>query len=111
MPTWLDQAWTSGDFISVTRTPDELSIVCPEEIVPSETTAERGWRCLGIVGPLELDMVGVIASLTTLLADSEISVFVISTFETDFLLVHERDVSQAVTILQRAGHSVSDEFI
>ena len=111
MPPWMENAWTSGDFVSVTRTPHELSIVCPEELVPADTIAERGWRCLGIVGTLDFDMVGVIASLATVLADANISIFVVSTYDTDFLLVHERSLSDAIMTLQLAGHSVADEFI
>jgi hypothetical protein len=98
--------WAVGEFVSITRTPDELSIVCPQCDVPAETQHESGWRCLRVVGPLDFSMVGVIASLTRTLASASISVFVISTFDTDYLLVKDGDLEAAVKSLVEVGHSV-----
>ena len=99
--------WVSGAVTSVTRTPAELSIICSEECVPRDVRSESGWRCLRVVGPLEFSMVGVIASLTGVLADAGVSVFVVSTFDTDCLLVKQAHLDTAVKALTSAGHSVS----
>ena len=98
--------WAQGEFVSITRTPDELSIVCRQKNVPDDVQAEREWRCLRVVGKLELSLVGVIAALTKVLADAGISVFVVSTFDTDYLLVTEASLDSAVETLRVAGHSV-----
>ncbi len=103
VPGWASDA----PFSSVTRTSDELSIVCPEENVPSDVTSERGFRCLRIAGPLDFSMVGILASLLEPLADAGIAVFVVSTFDTDFLLVKARDLEPAAFALERAGHEIS----
>ena len=99
--------WVSGAVTSVTRTPAELSIICSEECVPGDVRSESGWRCLRVVGPLEFSMAGVIASLTGVLADAGVSVFVVSTFDTDCLLVKQAHLEMAVKSLTSAGPSVS----
>jgi len=96
--------WASGGaLVSVTRTPDELSIVCREEVVPSDVTSERGWRCLRIVGELDLALVGVLKSILQPLAEAAIPVFVMSTFVTDYILVKAGDLERAVRLLEEAG--------
>lgn len=102
VPAW---AWGS-DFTAVVRTPDELSIACLERDVPPEIRCERGWRCLKVAGPLDLSLTGVLASLVGPLAGAGISVFAISTYDTDYLLVRQRDLKRAVQVLARAGHQV-----
>jgi hypothetical protein len=97
-----------GDFVSVTRTRDELSIVCPDRNVPDDVQSETGWRCLRVAGKLDFSLVGVIAKITTILADADVSTFVISTFDTDYLLVREVDLDCSTAALVEAGHSVSD---
>ena len=98
--------WASGTMTSITRTPDELSIVCLQEGVPENTRCEPGWRCLRVVGPLEFSMVGVIAALTGILATANIGVFVVSTFDTDLVLVKQADLEPAIESLRAAGHVV-----
>jgi len=101
-------AWAGGGpFVSITRTDAELSIVCPQEAVPDAVLAERGWRCLRVAGPLGFGMTGVLASLSGPLASSGVSIFVVSTYETDYLMVQERDLERAVDALTRAGHRVA----
>ena len=102
IPSW---AFT-GPFTSITRTPDEISIVCLEEKVPEGVRCERGWRYLKVVGPLPLSLTGILASLTRVLALAGVSVFAISTFDTDYLLIRETDVERAVDLLSREGHRV-----
>lgn len=100
-------AWAiTGTFFSITRTTDEFSIVCNQADVPEGVRCERGWRCFKLAGPIPFSTVGVLASLVTPLADAGISVFVISTFDTDYLLVKEGDVEKAVETLCQAGHEV-----
>ena len=99
--------WAVGEIFSVTRTPEELSIVCLQDVVPDHINRESDWRCLRVVGPLEFSMVGVIASLTGTLATADISVFVVSTFDTDLLLVKEVDLAAAIAALKAVGHDVA----
>jgi hypothetical protein len=100
-------AWATGDgFFSVTRTADELSLVCRQPLLPEDVTCERGWRCLRVAGAMPFTLVGVLASLVTPLADAGISVFAISTFDTDYLLVKQSDLEKAVDALRHHGHTV-----
>jgi hypothetical protein len=101
--------WANGEFVSITRTPEALSIVCRQDDVPDDMQSERGWRCLRIVGKLDFSLVGVIATLTKVLADAGISVFLMSTYDTDYLLVRGRDVDRTVETLVEAGHSVQNQ--
>jgi GNAT superfamily N-acetyltransferase/gamma-glutamylcyclotransferase (GGCT)/AIG2-like uncharacterized protein YtfP len=101
-PDWL----VGGSFFSVTRTTDELSIVCRQEDVPKGVQCESGWHCLRVAGILSFSLVGILASLLKPLADEGVSVFVVSTFDTDYLLVKEQDLPRAVEALHRAGHAV-----
>jgi len=96
IPAW---AVEGGPLVSITRTEDELSIVAPEEAVPSEVQAERGWDAIRVVGKLDFSMVGVLAGLTGALAEAGVSVFAVSTFDTDILLVREGDSEAAVVAL------------
>ena len=89
---------------SATRTTDELSVVCPEGHEPAGSRIEAGWRALSVVGPLAFDLVGVLATLSTALAEAGISVFVVSTFDTDLVLVKDVDVEAATGALEAAGH-------
>ena len=102
VPAWVD----GGDFWSVSRTPEELSIVCEERLIPAGVHSEGGFSCLKVIGPFEFSVVGVIASLTTVLAASGISLFVISTFDTDYLLVREVSLPDAIDALRESGHVV-----
>jgi hypothetical protein len=102
LPGWLH----GGHFWSVTRSDAELSIVCREEDVPADASAERGWCALELAGPLDFSLTGVVAALVTPLAEAEVPIFVLSTFETDYLLVRERDLERSVDALAAAGHSV-----
>jgi hypothetical protein len=94
----------AGDFFSVTRTKEELSLVCLQKIVPEETRCEKDFRSIKVEGPLDFALVGVLASLTKALAQEEISILAISTFDTDYLLVKEAQVDRAVQKLSQAGH-------
>lgn len=102
LPVWA----TEGEFVSVTRTSDELSVVCPADRVPNRTAAERGWRVLKVTGPFALSEIGVLAALSAPLAAADVSLFAISTFDTDYLLVSEKQLDAAIAALRSAGHRV-----
>ena len=102
VPTWA----CSGIWWSVTRTNDELSIVCPEAQVPAEVASNRGWKCLKVAGPLNLTLSGVLASLLEPLAQAGISVFSVSTFDTDYLLVKTENLAATAKLLSVAGHQI-----
>jgi hypothetical protein len=102
VPAWA----TAGEVFSVTRTVEELSVVCRQEMVPSGTQAEVGWRCLRVAGAMPFTLVGVLASLTGPVAAAGVGVFVVSTFDTDYLFVKGAEFQAAVEALRRAGHSV-----
>jgi len=98
LPAWVFHA--GATFWSVTRTPEELSVVCPEDdLPPSVERAERGWRALQLEGPIPFEQVGVIAGLAAPLAAAGIPVFVLSTFDTDWLLVKENRLAEACAAL------------
>ena len=102
IPTWAIQ----GQFFSVTRTPEELSIVCAEAQIPANVPCEPGWRCLKVEGPLDFALIGILAALATTLAESGISIFALSTFDTDYLLVKDKKFQPAILALTAAGHRV-----
>jgi hypothetical protein len=101
IPPWA----LGGDFFSITRTEQELSLVCSQGVVPDDVQCEKGWRCIRVVGPLDFYWTGILASLTASLAEAGISVFAISTFDTDYLLVKAENLKRAVLKLKEAGHS------
>jgi hypothetical protein len=105
IPAWA----SSGTLCSITRTADELSIVCQQNHVPDGIRCERGWRCLRVAGTMDFSMIGVVASLSMPLAEAGVGIFVISTFDTDYLLVKDDDFSKAVAALRAAGHAVAME--
>ena len=103
IPSWVLQ----GSFFSVTRTADELSIVCEKTLVPPGTRYEPNWRLLKVYGPFDFSQVGVLASLVGPLAEAGISLFTVSTFDTDYLLVASDNVEAAIAALVKSGHRVS----
>ena len=103
LPAWAG----TGSFVSATRTEAELSVVCGQGAVPAGVRAEPGWRCLRVQGPLGFGMTGVLASLAGPLASSGVSIFVVSTYDTDYLMVQDRDLERALDALARAGHTVA----
>jgi len=101
-------AWAlTGSFSSVTRTRDELSIVCSQEVVPEGVEAVKGWRSLKVEGKLPFNLVGVLSSLTSTLAQVDISIFAVSTYDTDYLFLKATDMEKGVAALRNAGHEVT----
>ncbi len=98
-------AWARGKFVNTARTPAELSIVCAQEFVPRETVHERDKVALGIEGTIPMTSVGILAALCAALAEVRVPVFVISTYDTDWLLVSADKFDAARAALERAGHT------
>lgn len=101
-------AWLDGErFAAVTRTPDETSVVCRAAAVPAGVRAERGWRALRVAGQLDLASTGVLLSLLEPLAAAGVAVFALSTFDTDYTLVKEAALDDAIAALTGAGHRIA----
>jgi len=105
-PDWEIPGWALNQrgFVSITYTHDELSIVCVEATAPDNVQAERGWIALQVHGPLDFGLTGILASLTAPLAQERIPIFAISTYDTDYLLLKEKDRVAAQKILEQQGH-------
>lgn len=101
IPRW---ARRSSRFFALIRTPDELCVVCAEQDVPENVQTEGGWSLLQVRGPLEFSLVGVLASLALPLAQDGVSIFALSTYDTDYLLVRQADLERTNKALVRAGH-------
>jgi hypothetical protein len=102
IPDWA----LGGSFCSITRTETELTIVCREDAIPSDSECVRNWRCLRVDGRFDLDETGVIASLSEPLAEAGISIYVVSSYDTDYLLVQGEMLKRAVSVLCDRGHVV-----
>jgi hypothetical protein len=106
LPAWAIAG--SSSLVSVTRTANEFSIVCAQENAPEEDVrCERDWRCLMVEGPLDFSLAGVLSALLAPLAEAGVSIFALSTFDTDYLLVRAAQLDLAVETLSAAGHPVA----
>jgi uncharacterized protein len=102
VPAWA----TSGTLRSVSWTSDETSIVCEEAAIPQSVQSERGWRALMVLGPLDFSLTGILLMVARPLADAGVSIFAISTFDTDYVLVKESSLETAIHALVESGHRV-----
>jgi hypothetical protein len=102
IPKWA----TQGPFFSVTRTGDELSVVCELSLVPVSMHSQPSWRVLKVHGPFVLSETGVLSALASPLADARLSLFAISTFDTDYVLVASETLAAAIAALEQAGHNI-----
>jgi hypothetical protein len=102
LPDWA----RPGELLAFLHTRNALSVVCAERFVPPEIKAERGWRMLEVQGPLDFTLVGVLASISVPLARAGVSIFVLSTFDTDLILVKDEALEKAVQALVQAGFQV-----
>ena len=105
LPYWCVQ---SVPILSLTRTPDELSIVCEERLVPDEVRAERGFRALRLKGPIDFAATGVLSAVVAPLADASISVFALATYDTDYVMVRAADLTRATAAWHDAGFEISE---
>jgi hypothetical protein len=97
---------TTSPFTSITRTADELSIVCPVEFAPSSAICEVAWTCFKLQGPFPFSMTGVLSSFLSPLADGGVPILAVATFDTDYVLVREEVAAKALGILLDAGHEL-----
>ncbi len=98
-------AWAlSGPFCSITRTADELSVVCLDAVVPPEAQCERGWRAIKFSGPFDFALVGILVAVAEPLAAAGISIFAISTYDTDYILIREAQYDAAIAVLKVQQH-------
>jgi uncharacterized protein len=105
VPGWANSP--VGGLWSVTRTRDEVSIILADARAPLEAKCERGWRLLMVKGPLDFNQVGIIAGLSGTLADAGVSIFALSTYDTDYIMVRHADLDRALAVLRQAGYPVS----
>jgi len=96
-----------GEFVSLTVSGGEISLVCEEEKAPEGCKTERDWRALKIKGPLDFSLVGILADVSALLAKVKVSIFAVSTYETDYVLVKEDSLKRAIQTLEAQGHTIS----
>ena len=99
--------FAAASWYSLTRTEDELSIVATDDVDPGEGECEPGWACLQVAGLLDFALVGILAAISQILADAGISLFVVSTYNTDYVFVKRADVAAAVAALTAAGHRIT----
>lgn len=104
IPDWA----LKGPFVSVTRTAEELSIVCPANNLPRDVNSESHWTCFKLQGPFAFSQTGILASFIGPLSANAIPIFAISTFDTDYVLIKEEFAGSALQILQQAGHQIVD---
>jgi len=104
-PEWA----AKGEFSSVTRTPDELSIVCPIDNLPADVSSVHRWICLKLEGPFPLSLTGILLSFIEPLSNNSIPIFAIATFDTDYVLIPEEFAGTALSALQDAGHQLISE--
>ena len=102
IPIWALQ----GNFFSITKTLDELSIVCLQKNIPNDIRCEKDWRILKVEGPLDFSLVGILASISSLMAEAQISIFALSTYDTDYILVKENNIDSAISTLIKHNYNV-----
>ncbi|MBN2314406.1 MAG: ACT domain-containing protein [Sedimentisphaerales bacterium] len=101
LPDWADRP----SIFSITKTPKEITIVCEESHVPGKCKKSENWKCIKVEGNFALDAGGVLAGIAGPLAQNEISLYVISTYDTDYVLIHADDLDRTVSCLSEFGHS------
>jgi len=100
----LPEAVSECDFYSLSKTTDELSLVCPEHLAVKSEKSNPDWKCLKVAGPLDFELTGILAGITEVLAKEKLSVFAISTFDTDYILIKKHGLTAAISALQRVGY-------
>lgn len=102
IPKWI----FNEEFFSITRTEDELSIVCLQDKVKEYIKCERNWRILKIEGPLDFSLIGILSKISTLMANNNISIFAISTYDTDYILIKEETINRAIEVLENSNYNI-----
>ncbi len=99
---------TASPFFFLGKTPDELSVVVPSDVEVASLDSDDGWRALELIGPLHLSMVGIMAQIGAVLAAAKVSIFVVSTFDTDYFLMKNTKLEDAIKALKDAGYTVTN---
>ena len=102
--TSIPEAVSDCSFYSVSKTREELSLICPEDLSVQSEKSSPNWKCLKVAGPLDLNLTGILAGLSDTLAKAKISIFAISTFETDYVLIQKQVLETAKSALKSAGY-------
>lgn len=103
LPEWV----YLSDFYSITKTKDEISVVTLQpDFIPEDIIINSDWRVIKIEGPLDFSLVGIIADLSAILKKKKISIFTVSTYDTDYVLVKQKDLDSGVAALREEGHNV-----
>ena len=108
-PETPDPEWAKGEFVSFTRTCQEVSVVCEEKCVPEGAQRQGDFACLVVAGPLDFALTGVMASLAGPLADAGISIFPLGTYDTDYVFVRRNETQRAIAALEGVGHKILEE--
>ncbi|MGE5627585.1 MAG: ACT domain-containing protein [Solirubrobacterales bacterium] len=103
IPDWV----VDSEFLSITKTLDELSIVCIETCIPMDIKCEKDWRILKVEGPLDFSLVGILSKISTIMAQNRISIFAVSTFDTDYILIKNKDIDDAVKALEDNKYNIN----
>ncbi|MBQ3461563.1 MAG: ACT domain-containing protein [Clostridia bacterium] len=97
------------EFVFTGNTDEENSLVCPTEAVPQNTTdRDDGWRGMRIEGTLDFSLIGILAKISAILADNKIGIFVVSTYNTDYVLTKAENFEKAVTLLKENGYKITE---
>ncbi|MGG7058353.1 ACT domain-containing protein [Clostridium tertium] len=102
IPKWIFQE----EFFSITRTDEELSIVCLQDKIKENIKCEKDWRILKIEGPLDFSLIGILSRISTLMANNDISIFAISTYDTDYILIKEESIKRAIEVLENNNYNI-----
>jgi hypothetical protein len=102
VPEWA----TKGEFTSITRTADELSVVCLAENLPADVQSSHRWTCLKLEGPFAFELTGVLLSFIAPLSENDVPIFAVSTFDTDYVLIQEEFTGHGLDVLRQAGHEL-----
>ncbi|MGO1454448.1 MAG: ACT domain-containing protein, partial [Alkalibacterium gilvum] len=103
----LSQVNYSDDFCFISKTDEELSVVCNTEHVPNNTTErDDGWKAFRIEGQLDFSLIGILSKIATLLAENKVGIFAVSTFNTDYILTKNENFEKAINILEHNGYKI-----
>ncbi|MEG0857198.1 MAG: ACT domain-containing protein [Terrisporobacter sp.] len=102
----VEQWALEGDFSSITKTEDEISLVCLDNKVPSHIKHEGNLRTLKIEGPLDFSLVGILSKISTLMSNKNIPIFAMSTYDTDYILIKNDEINKAIEILEQNNYNV-----
>lgn len=106
----IEQTDCTAPFTFLAKTDEEISLVCPSETCPVKAlNRQNGWRCLRVAGPLDFSLIGILAKIAACLAEAQVPLFAVSTYNTDYILFREEFTEAALNALTNAGYEISEE--